>query len=58
MHIYEIWKDSTNEPVFRAAMEMQTWRTDSYMGWGKKERVGQMERVTGKYKYLTYHFTM
>ena len=37
---------------------MQTQRTDSYMGWGRKERVGQMERVTGKYKYLIYPFTM
>ena len=28
MHIYGIEKDGTDEPVCRAAVEMQTWRTD------------------------------
>ena len=28
MHIYGIWKDGTDEPICRAAMEMQTWSTD------------------------------
>ena len=49
MLIYGIWKDSTDEPICRAAMEKQTWRTDLWM-WGKerKERMRCMERVTWK----------
>jgi len=28
MHIYGLEKDGTDEPIHRAAMEMQTWKTD------------------------------
>ena len=28
MHIYGVQKDGTDEPIHRAAMEMQTWKTD------------------------------
>ena len=29
-HIYGIYKDGTDEPIFRAAVETQTLRTDSW----------------------------
>ena len=45
MHIYEIQKDGTDEPIYRAAMEMQTQRTDMQTQQGK-ERAGRIERVT------------
>ena len=28
MHTYGIWKDGTDEPIFGAAIQMQTQRTD------------------------------
>ena len=28
LHVYGIWKDGTDEPICRAAVEMQTERTD------------------------------
>ena len=48
MHIYELQKDSTDEPICRVTVETQTQRTDLWM-WevGRKERVGQTERVAG-----------
>jgi len=39
-------KDGTEEPIYRATMEMQTY---GHGQRGKKERVGQMERVTWKH---------
>ena len=37
MHINGIQKDGTDEPIFRAAMEKQTWRTQAlWTQWGKK----------------------
>ena len=47
-HIYGIQKDDTDEPIFRAAVEIQTQRTDFWTQLGK-ERVGQMERVVWKH---------
>ena len=51
-HTYGIQKDDTDESIFRAAMEMQTQRTDLWsQRGGKKERVGleEMERVKWKH---------
>ena len=42
--MYGIYKDGTDEPIYRAAMETQTQRTDLWAQWGK-EREGQMERI-------------
>ena len=36
-HIYGIWKNCTEESVYRAAMEKQTWRIDSWT-WGEGRR--------------------
>ena len=47
-----IYKDPTDEPICRAAMETQTWREDLWTQWGKG-RVGQIERVI--WKYMHYH---
>ena len=44
IHIYGIQKDATDEPICRAAMEMQTQRTDFWTQC-MKEMVGQIERV-------------
>ena len=38
-HTCEIWKDSTNDPMRRAAKETKTYRTDFWTKW-KKVRVG------------------
>ena len=52
--IYGIQKDGINESIRRAAMEMQTQRTDlRTQGQEEKERVGQMERVA--WKHIHYH---
>ena len=48
-HIYGIWKDGTDEPTCRAAMESQTLRTGLWTGLGKKERMGCMDRGTRKH---------
>ena len=44
IHIYGIQKNSTDEPICKAAVEMQTLRTDMWTQWGKK-RVGQIKNV-------------
>ena len=42
MHIYEIQKDSTGEPICRAEMETQTQRTDLWTwGWGQERKCGK-----------------
>ena len=42
-------KNGTDEFIFRAAMEKQTWRTDLWtQGEGRRETVRCMERVTWK----------
>ena len=48
-HIYGIWKDGTDEPTCRAAMESQTLRTGLWTGLGKKERMRCMDRGTRKH---------
>ena len=52
MHVYEVQKDGTDEPVCRAAMQAQTQRTDFGHRVGN-ERVGQMEKVA--WKHIHYH---
>ena len=47
-HICGIYKDSTDEPIRRAAMEMQSQRTDLWTPQGK-EKVGQIQRVAPKH---------
>ena len=44
MHIYGIWKNGTEEFIYRAAVEKQTQRIDLWT-WGEDE---MLERVTGK----------
>ena len=44
MHMYGIGKDGTDEPIGRAAVEMQTQRTDLRPRAGAG-RVGRVERV-------------
>ena len=52
MHIYGTLKNGTEEFIDRAAVEMQTQRTDLWTQPGK-ERVGRMEKVT--WKCIHYH---
>ena len=51
-HLCGIQKNGTGEPIFRAGIETQIYRTDLWTQWGKK-RVGQIERVAQKYTH--YH---
>ena len=37
MHIYKIWKNGSEEFIYRAAMEKQTWRIDLWT-WGEGRR--------------------
>ena len=41
-HIYGIQKNGTDEPICRAGIETQTWRTDEWTRQGK-EQVGLTE---------------
>ena len=50
MQIYGIQKDGIDEPICRAAMETQNQRKDVW-AQGRKERVGQTERVALKHIY-------
>ena len=53
-HIHGIQKDGSGEPIFRAAMQMQTQRTNLWTNEpGRKERVRRMERVA--WKHIYYH---
>ena len=47
IHVYRIQKNSTEEFIYRAAMENQTQQTYGHMGRGE-ERVRCVERVTWK----------
>lgn len=49
-HIYGIYKDGTNEPIFRTTVKTLTWRTNSQAQLGGGEGVGSRygERVTWK----------
>ena len=53
MHIHGIWKDGTDEPIYRAAMETQTLKTDIWTQVGEVREVAQMERVV--WKHIYYH---
>ena len=56
MHIYRIQKDGTDEPIFRAAVEMyREWFMDMA---GKKERAGQMERIIWKHIINQWEFAL
>ena len=44
IYIYGIWKNSTDEPICRAEIEMQTYRSDLCVQWGDG-KVGRAERV-------------
>ena len=50
MHICGIQKDGTDEPICRAAVETQMQRTNlwTWLGGGRKEKVGCVQRVTWK----------
>ena len=37
MHIYKIWKNGSEEFIYRAAMEKQTWGIDLWT-WGEGRR--------------------
>ena len=52
MHMYGIWKEGTDEPICKAAVEMQTQRMDLWTQWGKM-RVGRIERVA--LRCMHYH---
>ena len=40
MHIHGIWKDGTDEPIYRAAMETQTLKTDLWTQVGEVREGG------------------
>ena len=47
MHTYGIYKKGSEEFIYRAAMEKQTYRTDIWTRWEKRREKGRcMERVT------------
>ena len=48
MHIYGIWRNITDEPIYRAGIKTQTQRTDLRTQQGK-ERVGQIGRIALRY---------
>ena len=43
-HVFGIYKNATDEPIYRAGIEMQIGRTDLGTRWGK-ERVGWIGRL-------------
>ena len=47
MHIYVIQKAGTDEPIFRAAMEIQTQRTDWWTQGGRKRGWGEWRQQHG-----------
>ena len=52
MHICGIWKDGTEEPVWRASLEWWAQRAELWTQSGK-ERAGRIERKAWKHVY--YH---
>ena len=52
MHIYGLEKNGTDELICRAGIEMERYRTDLWMQWGKG-RVGGIDRAA--LKHLHYH---
>ena len=51
MHIYEIQKNGTEEFIYRAAVEKQTWRTDLWTWEGGEE--GEMYGKSNMETYIT-----
>ena len=51
MHIYEIYKDGTDEPICRAAMETQTLRT--YLWKWLRGREGGRDGKSNMETYIT-----
>ena len=51
-HVFGIYKNATDEPIYRAGIEMQIGRTDLGTRWGK-ERVGWIGRLG--LTYTQYH---
>ena len=49
-HVYGIWKAGTDEPICRAAVEMQTWGRD--VGTVREGGGGRKERAAGKHTSL------
>ena len=43
-HIFRIWKNGTDQTIFKAGIEMQMKRTDMWAEWGKV-RVEQIGRL-------------
>ena len=52
IHIYAIQKNSTDEPICREEMEMQTQKTDFWTEWGKR---GQDELKNVALTCIHYH---
>ena len=50
MHIYEIQKTGTDEPIQKGIIETQIQRMNLWTHWGKK-RVGQTEKAALTYVY-------
>ena len=53
MHIYGIQKDSTDEPICRAAMKTETEKRLTDMGGGEEEREGTTLGVGNMETYIT-----
>ena len=49
-YVYRISKNSTDEPIYRKGMEMQTRRTDLWTQW-EKGRMEQIEKVALTYTH-------
>ena len=49
--MHGIQKNGIDEPIFRAGIEMQTWRMDSWTQLGK-EWMRQIERITLVYIHI------
>ena len=55
MHTYGTQKDGADDPMYGAAKETQTQRTDFWTQW-EKERMGWFERIALKHTH--YHMSM
>ena len=51
-HIYRIWKDGNNNPVYETAKETLMYRTVFWTLW-ERERVGRFGRMA--LKHVKYH---
>ena len=55
IHIYGIWKDGTDKPICRAAMEIQTQRTDLWTQGGIRRRGWDEQREQHGNIYTTIY---